>query len=296
MDDHLHISERVYSKIGSPRVFRVPLDEIGDVRFVDVPFYSTLSVEDLPGDAESYALDINFTHAGGSHNESFFLNCHVNFWQPGAADDPAVTAACNRRLRHIKRTFRDFVQSHAISDGDGETPRSRFEGKWLCGVLYSKDFTRADNPRLADFVDPLVERFHRLITTPDRLLFLCHASEDKAFVDRLAAYLDSCDVPIWYDKREIGLGDSIVTQINAGLGAASHVVVVLSKASVSKQWVQKEFSSALMKQLNDRSVATIPLLREPCSIPILLVDLRYADCRSDEERGFRELAEHVNFR
>ena len=65
-------------------------------------------------------------------------------------------------------------------------------------------------------------------------LFLCHASEDKEFVDLLANYLDSRDINLWYDKREVKVGDSIVSRINHGLDAASHVVVVLSKASVQK--------------------------------------------------------------
>jgi hypothetical protein len=294
MKELLRIGEREYSKTGSPLLFRVPLSDLGEVRFVDVPFYSTLEVENLPGNVDSYILAITATHAGGPHHEEFYLNFHVNFWQPGGADDPSAIAACTRKLHRIKRCFREFVESGLLDDGDGDEPRSRFRGKWYCGVLYSAAFTRQDNPRLTDLVHPFVDRFERLVATPDRLLFLCHATEDKHFVDRLAAYLDTREVPIWYDKREIRLGESIVARINEGLEAASHLVIILSKASVSKPWVQRELSAGLMKHLKDGSIKIIPLLREPCSIPALLADLKYADCRSEIECGFRDLADDVS--
>jgi hypothetical protein len=52
---------------------------------------------------------------------------------------------------------------------------------------------------------------------------------------------------VGYDKREIKAGDSIVARVSEGLGAAAHLVVVLSRASVDKPWVQRKLSSALME-------------------------------------------------
>lgn len=124
-------------------------------------------------------------------------------------------------------------------------------------------------------------------------LFLCHASEDKEFVNLLASYLDSQNIDLWYDKREIKVGDSIVSRINEGLDSASHIVVVLSKASVKKPWFQKELSSALMKQLQDKSITVIPLLREDCKIPVLLADIKYADCRRSFDEGFQQMIDGI---
>lgn len=291
MTELLRIGAALYYKTGSPFVFHVPLPELRDVRFIDVPFYSTLEVDDLPGGHDSYRLHITATHAGGPTDEEFFLNFHVNFWQEGDAQDSIAIARCTRRIRRIQRCFRDFVEPGVLSDGDGEAPRSRFDNKWYCGVLYSASFTRTHNPLLGPLVHPFVERFRSLLSGRDPLLFICHASEDKAFVDQLASYLDSRDISIWYDKREILVGQSIVARINQGLEAASHLVLVLSKSSVSKPWVQKEFSAGLMKQLSDRSITVLPLLREACAVPALVADLKYADCRRDPEQGFRELAD-----
>src|ERR1035438_2297175 len=289
MDELLKIGGRTYDKTGSPPVFHVPLTELDVLHFADVPFYSTVEVDNLPTKEDSYQLSINFTHAGGRHNEEFFGSVHVNFWETGDARDGLVVARCSRKLDHIRRAFRDLAELGPFTDGDGAEQRERFRGRWYCGVLYSADFSLEDNPVLLNLVIPFVSRFERLIETPDQLLFLCHASEDKPFVDRLASYLDTREVPIWYDKREIKLGESIVTRINEGLESASHLVVILSKASVSKQWVQKELSAALMKHLKDRSIAIIPVLRESCAIPPLLADLKYSDCRVDSDAGFKEL-------
>lgn len=49
------------------------------------------------------------------------------------------------------------------------------------------------------------------------LLFLCHASEDSVFVERLAKELERRALYAWFDKYEILVGDSIIEKINAGL-------------------------------------------------------------------------------
>ena len=124
---------------------------------------------------------------------------------------------------------------------------------------------------------------------PERLLFVCHASEDKAFVEILIDALDRRGLHTWYDKREILVGDSIVEEVNAGLDRASFVIVVMSPASMSKPWVTRELSSSLMRQLRDQSVQLMPVLYEDCEIPPLLNDIKYADFRVSFDAGFGDL-------
>ena len=291
MNDILRIENKKYSKTNG--VFKVPLSDLGETRFCDLPYYSTIEVVELPGSAKTYCLSITATHAGGPDNESFFLNFHLDFWQAGEAKDEKVKNIYQRKLRHTRSFFQDFVDSGWLDDGDGDEIITRFNGKWLCGVLYSRDFTRQDNPVLSQVINPFVTRYKVFLETSEPYLFLCHASEDKEFVDILAIYLDSRGVDLWYDKREIKVGDSIVSRINDGLDAASHIVVVLSKASVEKTWVKKEISAALMKQLHNKSITVIPLLREDCRIPPLLADIRYADCRKDQDTGFQQIVDAI---
>ena len=120
-------------------------------------------------------------------------------------------------------------------------------------------------------------------------LFLCHASEDKSFVDRVALELDKRALFAWYDKREIFVGDSIVEKVNDGLKTSDFLIAVLSPRSIGKPWVVREMSSTLMRQLDEKGIRILPLVMETCEIPPLLVDLKYADFRSSFDAGFREL-------
>lgn len=120
-------------------------------------------------------------------------------------------------------------------------------------------------------------------------LFLCHASEDKPFVDKLAEDLDRRAMFAWYDKREILVGDSIVEKINSGLESSDFLIAVLSPRSVSKPWVVREISSSLMRQLRKDGICILPLLLEACDIPPLFVDLKYADFSESFEQGMSDL-------
>ncbi|MGZ5467322.1 MAG: toll/interleukin-1 receptor domain-containing protein [Thermoanaerobaculia bacterium] len=294
MDDRILIIGDARYRKTDHHVFEVPLSALGPLRIVELPYGSTVEILGLPADPQSYSLSISATHAVGSPDSSnLFLHAHVTFTYVGDATDAAVRSACDRKVHRIRQAFRDLVGSGYVDDGDGAENRSRFNGKWFCGMLYSRYFSADENPVLAEFITPIVECVEKLLHTPELLLFLCHASEDKAFVDKLAAFLDANSVDVWYDKREIRIGDSIVEQINDGLERASHVVVVLSKSAVQKAWVQRELSSSLMRQLAEKSVRILPVVRETCDIPPLLADIRYADCRSDAESGFRKLVEQL---
>jgi hypothetical protein len=120
-------------------------------------------------------------------------------------------------------------------------------------------------------------------------LFLCHASEDKPFVDQLVGEMDKRAIFAWYDKREIFVGDSIVEKINKGLKRSDYLVTVLSSKSVAKPWVVREMSSSLMRQLNQKGIRILPILLETCEVPPLLADIKYADFTKSFDVGLKEL-------
>jgi len=120
-------------------------------------------------------------------------------------------------------------------------------------------------------------------------LFISYASEDRPFVEQLVKALDPFVEHVWYDRREIIVGDSIVKRINEGLRGADFLAAVLSKASVSKPWVQSELASAIMRQNSESTVRLLPILREDCAIPPLLSAIRCADFRVSFETGINEL-------
>lgn len=288
MEPVLRIKGREYLKT-SHGVFEVPLDELSGLRFIDVPFSSTVEISDLPGNPETYLLQISATHAGGPQNEEFFLHAHVNFF---VDIDPSsrskVSGLADRKIQRIQKAFAP-LSLNAPSENRGQFDTKR----WYCGLLYSKYFERSQNPVLSEVISPIVNAFTPLVRSPDLLLFICHASEDKPFVDELAKFLDKKGSEIWYDQREIKVGQSIVERINEGLDQATHLIVICSSVSVTKPWVRKELSVALMRQLQNRSIKVVPLVKDDCILPSLLADIRYADCRQNHDAGFQELVEGI---
>ncbi len=120
-------------------------------------------------------------------------------------------------------------------------------------------------------------------------VFISYSARDRAFVERLAADLKAKGLYVWFDQWALKVGDSIVDKINAGIMSHDYLIVVLSKASVDSQWVKKELSTGLMRELEERRVVVLPVLIEDCDIPALLTDKVYADFRDDYSRGLNKL-------
>ena len=120
-------------------------------------------------------------------------------------------------------------------------------------------------------------------------VFLSHSHANREFVDRLAADLEERDLPVWIDRRALGVGDSIVAGISGGLTESDYLIVVLSRASVESPWVQAELNAALYRQIDSTGTGVLPVLLEPCDVPVLLQDRVYADFSSDYDVGLRAL-------
>jgi hypothetical protein len=120
-------------------------------------------------------------------------------------------------------------------------------------------------------------------------VFVSHASADKPFVDRLVADLAARSIPIWYDKLDLRVGESVPGAINTGLNDSKYFAIVLSKASVASVWVREELNAALMRQVAKGGTFILPLLLEDCAIPPLLAHRRYADFRTDYSTALSEL-------
>lgn len=120
-------------------------------------------------------------------------------------------------------------------------------------------------------------------------VFISHSSSDKAFVDRLASDLTSRGIPVWYDKFDIGMGESIVGEINEGIASAKYFLIVLSPAALESRWVNEELNAALLRQITEHGTFVFPLILTDCEIPPLLKHRRYTDFREDYQQGLQEL-------
>lgn len=126
-------------------------------------------------------------------------------------------------------------------------------------------------------------------------VFLSHSHGDKPFVRDLAGRLTQAGATVWLDEAELNIGDSLIQRISAAIQEADYVVAILSPRSVKSDWVQKELSLAITKEVKGHRVTVLPVLIEPCDLPEPLRDKLYADFTRGEnhEREFAKLLKAV---
>jgi hypothetical protein len=76
-------------------------------------------------------------------------------------------------------------------------------------------------------------------------LFLSHSSTDDPFVGDLRAALADHGQEGWIDSRQLRGGDSLWSEIEQAIAAASAFALVVSPAALQSRWVGKELSHAL---------------------------------------------------
>jgi dipeptidyl aminopeptidase/acylaminoacyl peptidase len=97
--------------------------------------------------------------------------------------------------------------------------------------------------------------------------FISYSRADRAYVDKLAAHVESAGVPVWYDY-ELAAGDRFDSEIQRQIDTCAAFVVVLTPASAASPWVNREIGYA-----QDQAKPVMPLLLAPCVAPIRLQDL-----------------------
>ena len=110
-------------------------------------------------------------------------------------------------------------------------------------------------------------------------VFLSHSSKDKLFVTRLAIDLLKQGIPVWFDKWEIDIGDSLLKSIKNGISESMKLILVLSNSSLQSDWVNSEIKIGLAKEKLFGSPFLIPITIDDCEVPSLIADRVYADFR-----------------
>jgi hypothetical protein len=119
-------------------------------------------------------------------------------------------------------------------------------------------------------------------------VFLSHRKLDATLAERLAGELRAAGHSVWFDEWQINVGDSIVARIEEGLAGSSYLILCYS-ASGTSDWVDREWMSALARQLSTRGVKILPALLSGGKPPAILADIKYADLTADWEKGVSDL-------
>jgi hypothetical protein len=119
-------------------------------------------------------------------------------------------------------------------------------------------------------------------------LFVSYSRDDSAFAERLATDLRARGVNVWFDRLDIPTGAPWDIEVEAGLRASQGTLVVLSPTSVASKNVMDEVSFALSE-----GKRILPVLYQPCAIPLRLARLQYVDFTLGYDEGLRRLVQDL---
>lgn len=123
-------------------------------------------------------------------------------------------------------------------------------------------------------------------------VFLSHSSADADLARRLALDLQSANVDVWLDQWKLGVGEEIAGGIEKGVDEAEFVIVLLTRASVGSDWVNREWRRKFLDETQTERISVVPVRGEACEIPDFLAQRSHADISGGSyPLGFRHLLE-----
>jgi len=120
-------------------------------------------------------------------------------------------------------------------------------------------------------------------------VFISYNHKDGEFAERLALELVRRDIKVWKDSWRIGVGDSLIQKVQDGLEGARFFCIIFSKNSLDSEWVKREITAGLLREIESRKVMILPIVINDCKLPLLVRDKLYADFRGDFDGGLKKL-------
>ncbi len=125
-------------------------------------------------------------------------------------------------------------------------------------------------------------------------VFLSHSSVDAEFALRLAADLRSAGVPVWKAPESIIEGERWVQAVTRGVMTSSHMLILMSPASVESEWVNFEFEMALSLAMCGQ-MKILPLEYQACEPPASWSVFQYfKGLDSEYDKTLLRLVKHIN--
>jgi uncharacterized protein YjbI with pentapeptide repeats len=89
--------------------------------------------------------------------------------------------------------------------------------------------------------------------------FISYSSGDEKFARRLYADLQGSGVRCWFAPVDMRIGDRIRNRIDDSIRLQDKLLLVLSEASVSSQWIEQEVETALEKEREQNCEVLFPI-------------------------------------
>ena len=99
--------------------------------------------------------------------------------------------------------------------------------------------------------------------SPNPKLFISYAHEDSRMADQIERLCQEIGIQCFLDRKDIHWGESITKAVGNGLDEATHVVLIVSPASLKSMWVPFEIGFAFGTGKQVLPVLTHPSLDLP---------------------------------
>lgn len=203
-------------------------------------------------------------------------------FEPTDGEDPS-----KRRIYSLSELdISDPIKIERFADYDRDSEDNTFQVEGIDSPIKQQDLSRNNSD-----TETSIQKTRAL------RIFLCHTSNDKAFVRKIYQQLRQKDLDPWLDEEKIVGGQDWDREIRRAISNSDIIVVCLSKQSINKKgYVQKEINIALdvAETLPEDSIFVVPLKLEECSIPDRLQHLHYVDFF--EKSGHEKLMRAIEFR
>jgi hypothetical protein len=89
--------------------------------------------------------------------------------------------------------------------------------------------------------------------------FISYSTKDQEFADRLYADLQNNGVRCWFAPHDMQAGKKLHEQIDQAIRVNERVLLLLSPASMSSEWVKTEIAKARKRELQEERRVLFPL-------------------------------------
>ncbi len=109
--------------------------------------------------------------------------------------------------------------------------------------------------------DSLIDYLPSLLNQPIQFYacFISYASADQGFAERLHADLQNKGVRCWYAPEDMKIGENIRERIDESVQIFDKLLLILSKHSITSQWVEQEVETALRKERERKRTFLFPI-------------------------------------
>jgi uncharacterized protein YjbI with pentapeptide repeats len=96
--------------------------------------------------------------------------------------------------------------------------------------------------------------------------FISYSKDDRDFAEKLRNDLQNNDIHCWYIPEEMKIGDKVQHNIEQSIRIHEKQILVLSKNSLTSQWVEKEIENANEKSMKKKKNILIPVRTDTAAL------------------------------